>query len=165
MSRVATGVGLVAGGLATAVVLPAGLWPALLVGLGLGVLTLGRLGHETDRVTAGGVLMLAGVVLAALLGLADALVLVATLATVLAWDATENAVTLRHQLGGSAETRRAEVAHVGATTAAAGAIGALVLVTAILARGRLPALAGIVLVGGAIVLGLGLAPFGDAESK
>lgn len=165
MSRVATAVGLGGGGLAILAVLPAGPWPALIAAIGLVVLSLGRMGTRRQRVTAGGVVMIAGVVLAALLGLADALVLVATLATVIAWDATENAVTLRGQLGRSADTRRAELAHLGATTAAGGAIGVLVLVTTILARGRLPALAAIVLVGGAIVLGLGLAPFGDAEAE
>lgn len=165
MSRVGTAIGLGAGGLATATVLPAGLLPALLVAIGLLVLVLGGRAARIRRVTAGGVLMIAGVILAGLLGLADVLVLVATIATVIAWDATENAVTLQHQLGRAAATRRAELAHAGATAAAGGAIGALALVTAILARGRLPALAGIVLVVGAILLGLGLAPFGDASGE
>lgn len=165
VSRVATAVGLGTGGLATVAVLPAGLGPASIAAIGLLALSLGSMGTHPQRVTTGGVLMIAGVVLGALLGLADALVLVATLATVIAWDATENAVTLRHQLGQSAETRRAELAHVGATAAAGGAIGAIALVTTILARGRLPALAAIVLVGGAILLGLGLAPFGDARGE
>lgn len=165
MSRVATAVGMTGGGLATLVVIPAGPWPVVIVAIGLLVLWLGRRWTHPKRVTAGGTLMIAGVVLAAVLGLADALVLVATIATVIAWDATENAVTLRRQLGAAAGTRRAELAHVGATTVACGAIGTLVLVTAILARGRLPALAAVVLVGGAILLGLGLAPFGDARGE
>lgn len=165
VSRIAAAVGLGAGGLATVAVLPSGLWSTAIVAMGLVVLSIGRMGTHPQRVTAGGVGMISGVVLAALLGLADALVLVATLATVIAWDATENAVTLRAQLGRSADTRRAELAHVGATTAAGGAIGALALVTAILARGRLPALAAVVLVGGTILLGIGLAPFGDARGE
>lgn len=165
MSRVGTVVGLGAGGLATLAVLPAGLPVGLLAAVGLLVLAVGRAQGREPRVTLGALLLVAAIVLAGLFRLPDALVLFATLATVVAWDATENAVALEDQLGESAATTRAELAHVGATVVAVGAIGTLALLTSVVARGRLPALAGIILVAGAVVLVLGLAPFGSATAE
>lgn len=161
MSRVATPLWLGAGALSVIALVPAGLEPVLVGTGGLGLLALGYRARREPRVTLGAVVLLGAVLYAAVLGLADGLVIVGTLGTVLAWDATENAVGLHHQLGAAAETTRAELAHVGATLAAGGAIGGLALLTAAVARDRLPALAAIVIVAGAILLLVAVTPFGE----
>lgn len=95
--------------------------------------------------TLGAVALFAGVLLAGSSGAGPAVVLVATAATVVAWDAGENAIGLGRQLGSAAETRRAELTHVGATTAVAAAVGALAYGTYRLARSGQPTMAVVLL--------------------
>lgn len=154
-------IGLGAGAVVTLALLPAGLEPVLVGVVGLALLALGYRAKRGFRVTLGSVVLLGAVVYAAVLGLPNGPVIVGTLGVVVAWDATENAVGFHHQLRAAAETTRAELAHVGATVTAGGAIGGLALLTAAVARGRLPALAAIVIVAAAILLLVALAPFGE----
>lgn len=160
-----TALGLAAAVVAVLAVVPGGLLPAGIAVLGLCWLALGRYRHRRRHVTQGAVLLFVGVVLAGLARVPDWLVLVGTFGTVVAWDATENTLAVRRQLGPAATTTRSELVHVGATTLAAAAIVSITLVTAVVARGRLPGITGIVLVGGAILLIIGVVPFARGRPR
>lgn len=160
MSRTAALLGGVAAAVAVLALVPAGAVPVLIALVGAVVLASG---HRRDRwahVTVGGVVLVAAIVVAGLLGAADGLVLLATVGAVLAWDAVENALGLRAQLGPDADTRRAELIHLGATASVTAGLAGLVYFASLLGRGRIPAVTGIALVGGAILIALGLAPVG-----
>ena len=59
--------------------------------------------------------MFAGIVLNGAVGMDPVVVLIALIAAVLAWDASQNAVTVGLRLGRAAETRRLEVVHIATT--------------------------------------------------
>lgn len=92
---------------------PLALGPAIVgaVAVGVGV----RRGSR-PAITLGTVGLLAGIVIGGALGTRPIAVLVATVAVALAWDASQNALTVGARLGRAAETRRVEVVHVAATT-------------------------------------------------
>lgn len=99
--------------------------------LGLWVLTAGvaRLypGWERRLVAAGTGLVLVSVLTSGVVQTTDlGPLLVAGTLTVIAWDTAENAVSLGQQVGGDAETHRAEFTHSAASGLVAG--GALLLV-------------------------------------
>lgn len=77
--------------------------------------------------TLGTVALFAGVLVAGVAGASPPAMLVATGATVVAWDASENALGLGRQVGSRAGTRRAVLAHTGATATVATLVGALAL--------------------------------------
>lgn len=160
MSRTAALLGGVSAAVAILALVPAGPVSVLVAVLGAAVLANG---HRRDRwahVTAGGVVLVAAIVVAGLFDLPDGLVLLATVGAVLAWDAVENALGLRAQLGPDADTRRAELVHLAATGSVTAALAGIVYFASLLGRGRIPAVTGIALVGGAILIALGLAPVG-----
>lgn len=114
-TRLASALSIVA---AAAVIVGLGLYSWLTLAIGaVGLLALGA-GLATarqDAVTAGGVFLFGGVLTAGLDG-APALVLLAgAVATVLAWDSATTALELGDQLGRTALTWRAELAHVTLT--------------------------------------------------
>jgi len=78
--------------------------------------------------------LFAGVLLAGAAGASPAAMLVAFGGAVVAWDAGENAISLGHQLGAGAPTRRATVVHVAATGVVASVVGVLALVVYDLSR-------------------------------
>lgn len=158
MNRAAA-LGLAAGAVAVLAVVPGG--PAAIGAAILGVFLLAGGRYRVDRgwVRLGGLVLFLALILAGMNRTPDGLVLLATVAAAVAWDATDNAVASRRQLGRAADTGRAQLVHLGATVVAGGSVAALALLTATVARGRLPAITGIVLVGGAVLLTLGLVPF------
>lgn len=161
----AIALGLAAGVVAVLAVVPGG--PAAIATAMLGVLLLAGGRYRVDRgwVRLGGLVLFVAIVLAGLRATPDGLVLLATVAAAVAWDASDNAVAYRRQLGGAAVTGRSQLVHLGATTVAGGSVAALALLTATVARGQLPAITGIVFVGGVVLLTLGLVPFArDAAS-
>jgi hypothetical protein len=100
--------------------------------LGLAVLLAGllpvRSGWERPLVTAGTALVFVTVVTSGVVrGASEVQLLLAGVATVLAWDLGEQAVSLGKQVGRRARTRRAELAHGAGTLVA----GAAVLVAAL----------------------------------
>ncbi|WP_459191887.1 DUF7519 family protein [Halosimplex sp. J119] len=111
-----------AGSTATAAGLPGSVTGAVVTALGTLVLLAGVQQASHRAVDAGGLIAFLGVVLGALSGGAAPAVLVATAATVVAWDAGGNAVSLGRQLGAEADTSRAETFHA--------LVGALVGLTA-----------------------------------
>lgn len=66
-------------------------------------------------VTVGATALLVGAILAGLDGAPVEVLLLAVTATVTAWDAGRNAITVGDQLGREAETLRLEAVHLGAT--------------------------------------------------
>lgn len=89
-------------------------WGALGVGgLALLVLGAGLVRGRDAAVTLGAVGLFAGAVVAGVRGAPAAAVLVATAASVLAWDAGRTATSVGRQLGRAADTRRVEAVRAG----------------------------------------------------
>jgi hypothetical protein len=100
--------------------------------LGLTVLLAGlfpvRSGWERRFVTAGAGLLFVGVVTSGVVrGASELQLLVAGVASVLAWDLGAQSVSLGGQVGRRAQTRRAELAHAGGSLVAGVAILAVTL--------------------------------------
>lgn len=100
--------------------------------LGLAVLLAGllpvRTGWERTLVNVGAALLFVGVVTSGVVrGASDLGLLLAGVATVLAWDLGEQAVSLGAQVGRQARTRRAALAHGGGTLVAGGVVLAAAL--------------------------------------
>ena len=105
--------------------------------LGLAALLAGllpvRSGWERTLVTVGAGLLFVGVVTSGVVrGASEIQLLLAGVATVLAWDLGEQAVSLGGQVGRRARTRRAELVHAGGTLVAGVAIVVVALVVAAL---------------------------------
>jgi len=111
----------IAGATATAMALVGGGSGAAVAGVGTVVLLAGVRRANHRAVDAGGLIAFLGVALSALSGPPAGAVLLGTAASVVAWDAGTNAVSLGRQLGAEADTARAENLH-----AMAGAVVGLV---------------------------------------
>ncbi|UPM44425.1 DUF7519 family protein [Halocatena salina] len=123
---------------------------------GMGVLVVGLRRQSRLFLTLGVSGLLVGVVVIGLLGARPVPLLIATVATVLTWDVTENAITVGERLGRDAETWPVEIVHV-ATTAVVSffSAGAAILVFHLSIDGA-PAAAVIVLLLAGVFLALGL---------
>lgn len=132
--------------------------PAFIVSaLGVVVFGIGLYYGSRAIVTLGSTGLFCGVLLAGLVGASPEVVLVATAATVVAWDAAGFAIELGEEVGRAAETTRAELVHVGVSALVAGvAATGGVLVYRLAGNG--PALAPIVLLCGVVVLVVALRP-------
>jgi hypothetical protein len=105
--------------LASAMFLPA----AAVALLAVLVLTVGVRNASRRLLTLGAVVLFGAVLLAGATEAPTAFVLAGAGATVVAWDAGTNAVTVGRQLGAAADTRRLEVVHALATTGVAAVVG------------------------------------------
>ncbi|QPV64470.1 hypothetical protein I7X12_07620 [Halosimplex litoreum] len=85
--------------------------------LGTALVAVGALRGRRRRVTAGAVVLVAGVAAAGLAGAPTLALVGATLCSLLAWDAGRYGITVGEQLGREASTTRLELAHVAATAA------------------------------------------------
>ncbi|MHB9288528.1 hypothetical protein ACKVMT_15970 [Halobacteriales archaeon Cl-PHB] len=130
---------------------PAGT-PALLAAIGVPALLLGVTRSEAAAAHVGGLAMVLGVVLAGTRDADAALVLAATVATVVAWDAATTAITLDRQLSARAETARAELVHSGATLVVGTAVGGLAYLAWLLAADAASTAVATLVVGGAVAL-------------
>lgn len=124
-SRRSTVVSVVAGTVAAGVSAVGGVLPATVVAAGVTVLAAGVWIARHRLVDLGGFVAFLGVVAAALTGASALPVVAGTAATVVAWDAGGNAVSLGRQLGREADTVRVEALHALAS-AAVGVLGAAV---------------------------------------
>ncbi|MFC7138716.1 hypothetical protein ACFQMA_02555 [Halosimplex aquaticum] len=113
----------VAGATAAAAGLAGGVTGAVVTALGTVVLLAGVRRATHRAVDVGGLVAFVGVVLAALGDAPAPAVLVGTAASVVAWDAAGNAVSIGRQLGAEADTARAETLHA-ATGALVGLVSA-----------------------------------------
>ncbi len=108
-----------------------------------------------DRLHRVGALALfGGVLLAGSAGASPATMLVATGATVVAWDAGENALELGRQVGSRAGTRRAVLVHTGATAGVAALVGAVGLGVYRFAGAGQPTVAVVLLLAAALLFAL-----------
>lgn len=105
--------------LASATFLPA----AAVALLAVLVVTVGVRNGSRRLVTLGAVVLFGAVLLAGASDAPLAFVLVGAGATVVAWDAGTNAISVGRQLGAAAETRRLEIVHALATTGVAVVVG------------------------------------------
>ena len=127
-----------------------GLYSWLTLGAGmLGLILLGSavLGGRQSAATVGSGLVFVGVIVAGLEGAPEVVLLVATVATVLAWDSASTAISLGRQLGSETPTTKVEVVHVGATALVGGAAVAIAygLYTVVAGEGSLTAVVFLVL--------------------
>lgn len=104
--------------------------------------------------TIGALAAFAGVALAGLAGAHPLQVLLGVAAALLAWDAGEHAIGLGSQVGRRADSRRAMLAHLGASTAVAVAVVAGSYLVFLLARRGQAGAAAVVLAGAAALLAL-----------
>lgn len=93
--------------------------------LGVVVLTAGVRNASRKLLTFGVIVLFGAVLVAGASAAPLAFVLVGAGATIVAWDAGTNAITVGRQLGAAAETRRLEVVHSLVTAAVATAVGAV----------------------------------------
>lgn len=111
---------------------------AVVAVLGVVVLTAGVRNASRPTVTGGAIVLFGGVLLAGVVGVSVPLVLVGAGATIVAWDAGTNAISVGRQLGAAAETRRLEVVHTLATAVVAAVVGVVAYGAFWLARGDQP---------------------------
>lgn len=119
-ARLSAALGIVFAGLVFVVLAVSAATVAVILGLvGAGTVTVGIYRGSRATITVGSGGLLAGIVLGGVLGAGSPVVLIATIAATLAWDASQNAITVGARLGRAAETRRVEIVHVAMTTAVA----------------------------------------------
>lgn len=141
-SPTATGIALTVIPAVVAVLASAASLPAALVCvLGVVALLAGVRNASRRFVTAGAIVLFVGVLVAGATAARAPFVLVGAGATVIAWDAGTNAISIGNQLGSAAETRRLAVVHTLATTAVAAVVGAVSYGTYWLASGGQPTVA------------------------
>lgn len=107
--------------------------------------------------------LLAGVALGGMLDLTAGLLVLATVGTVVAWDATSQTIGLREQLD-DADARSALLAHVGATLAATAVVGSTAYLVFLFIF-TIPPIAIVLFLGGAVLLVLGLEPRETSQSR
>lgn len=119
-ARLSAALGVVFAGLVFVVLAISAATIAVVLGLlGTGTVAVGVYRGSRATITVGSAGLLAGIVLGGVFGAGSTVVLVTTIAATLAWDASQNAITVGTRLGRAAETRRVEIVHVAMTTAVA----------------------------------------------
>lgn len=123
-TRVSSGITLIAG-VTVVLSLGGGIGSAVAVA-GVVIIGLGLYNDSRRSVSIGAFLLLLGVIVGGLSGQSPGSLLLAMIATVLAWDVGEHAITVGEQLGRNAPTTRLELTHAigsavaGILTAAVG---------------------------------------------
>jgi len=127
---------------------------------GVVVLVVGAWRGRHGLVDAGGLVAFVGPVLAGLPGGSAGPVVVGATATVVAWDAAGNAVSLGRQVGQAADTTRVAVLHALASAAVGAAVVALAVVLFLAGPARQPVntLFVLLLAGAVLVAALNRAP-------
>lgn len=154
-SRTGSALSVLAGSVVVVALLPA--WPGPVVAAtGLIALAGGLVRASRRLFGAGAILQFAGVIVAGTVGAPPEPVLVATAATVVAWDVGEYALSLGAQLGRAARTDRPELVHAAASTGVAAAVSAVASLAYVgVDRGQ-PTLTLVLLLFGAVVLATAL---------
>lgn len=126
--------------------------PAAAVGLAGTIGMVVGVSRGSRRVhTFGAMTLFGGVLLAGLGGAPPVIVVAGAAATVVAWDAGENAISLGTQLGSAADTSRAAVVHVGATATVAVVVAVVAVLSFRMARRGQPTLASLLLLVAAVL--------------
>jgi hypothetical protein len=115
-ARLSAVLGVAFGGLVVVVLAVSATTLAVVPGLvGGGMIAVGVSRCSRAAITVGTVGLLAGIVLSGVLGARPTIVLVTTITATLAWDASQNAITVGTRLGRTAETHRVEIVHIAMT--------------------------------------------------
>ena len=120
--------------------------------VGLGLLAAGTARAARTVVTVGGVVALAGVVVAGLEGLQPGLVLVATAGVVVSWSTGHHVVGLARQLGRDAVVVRSIAVHVGTVTVATLVAGGVALASFLAVGEGVPRAAAVFVLAGVVLL-------------
>ena len=146
----------VVGSFAVAASAAAGVLAAAVTVAGVGVLVTGVLTGSHRIVDGGGFVAFLGLVVGALADASAASVVLGVTASVVAWDAGTNAVSLGRQLGRGADTLRVEALHAltSAGVGIAGAVAGLVLFAVGPTRQPVTTLFVLLLAGAALVAAL-----------
>lgn len=119
-ARLSSALGLAFGTIVLILLVSSGIPPVVGPGLfGMGAVVLGLRRRSRLLLTIGVGGLLISVVVVGLLGARPAPLLVATIAVVLTWDTSENAITVGERLGRAAETWPIEIVRVAGTTVVA----------------------------------------------
>ncbi len=121
-------------------------------GLAVGMILLGVSGGRRRVVTLGVAVLFGSLVLAGIDRVDPPTLLLAGVGLVVAHDGGQYAVTLGHQLGGDADTTRAELVHVGATATVASATAGLGALTFRVGTGGQPSTALVTLLFATVLL-------------
>lgn len=136
---------------AAAALLPAGL-PGFVAALGVPLFALAGRYRWPTLAHAGGLSIVLGVILAGVGPTSLPLVLVATVAGVVSWDAATTALTLDAQVSPAATTDRAEAVHTGATLAVGATLAGVAYLVSLVGTDTVPAVVAIFAVGGAVAM-------------
>lgn len=139
--RIAAGAGVVGAAFAMLMLASGSFLAFVPAGLAVGVLVVGISSGRRLLVTLGAALLFAALILAGIDRIQPPLLLLAGVGVVLAHDGGQYAVTLGEQLGGDADTARAELVHVGATATVASAAAGIASVAFRVGTGGQPATA------------------------
>lgn len=119
-ARLSSALGLAFGTIVLTLLVSSGMTLVVVPGLfGVGSVVVGLRRRSRFILTIGVGGLLVGVVVVGLLGARPVPLLVATIAVVLTWDTSENAITVGERLGRAARTWPVEVVRVAATAAVA----------------------------------------------
>lgn len=150
-TRPGTVVPVLGAAVAAAALVPSGV-PAAVAGTGIPLFALasryrwGLLSH------LGGLAIVFGIAIAGVGPLPLGLVLVATVASVVAWDASTTAIALDAQVSPAATTHRAEAVHTGATLVVGTLLGGIVFLLSLVGSDTVPAVVAVFAIGGAVAL-------------
>lgn len=165
MRPLSSGTAILGGIVALGAVSPTG-WEALVVGgLGIVIVVVGVVRQRRAAVTAGSVLLFAGVLVAGIGGLPPGLALFGTLAAIVTWDTGTHGIELDEQIGPETPAVRAEAVHAGTTLVVGVVIASVAYLAALVTAGRFPALAAIAIVAGVWFLAMGIEPSADPERQ
>lgn len=156
-ARLSSALGVISGLFALTTLIVSGNTLVLISGsFGMVALVVGIRRRSRSTLALGGLGLLLGVVLVGLLGGPTIPLLIASIAVVLSWDVSENAITVGERLGRAAETRQIEVVHIAGTTAVTAlSAGIAFLVYQFSAGGESPvALVALLLAGVILTVGL-----------
>lgn len=136
---------------AVAALAPTG-FPALLGALAGVPFVLTRRTRRELPAHLGGLILVLALAFAGVGPADEALVLVATVATVVAWDAATNATSLDAQLSPSAGTARAEAVHTGATLLVGTLLAGTIYFLSLASAGTVPTSVTVTVIAGAVAL-------------
>lgn len=156
-ARLSSVLGIAFGTIVLLLLVSSGITPVVGPGLfGLGAVVLGLRRRSRLLLTIGVGGLIVGIVVVGLLGARPVPLLVATIAVVLTWDASENAITVGERLGRAAQTWPIEIVRVVGTTVVAVLIAGFATLVFQLSINSASPVALVVLLLAGVVLTIGL---------
>lgn len=150
-TRPGTVVPVIGAAVAAAALVPSGV-PAAIAGTAVLLFALASRYRWGLLAHLGGLVIVVAIALAGVGPIPLVLVLVATVASVVAWDASTTAIALDAQVSGAATTHRAEGVHTGATLVVGTLLGGIAFVLSLVGSDTVPAVVAVFAIGGAVAL-------------